>query len=293
MTQRYAALAASVVIDSTNNVLIFTESGGVDRTATIAVGTYYLTDEANADSLLAALMAALNAATVVGHTFSTYFSVEPNASANAATLGQWAYLYIFANVPDSTIGANVVFRWASSSTTFDPKLIGGDTDGVDYAFEDEGTYTRFISSHCPIGLFVPDAPLASDDDASAVAEVVSSKSPSNARSHFVVSEIEEQKVLSWTFIEHDRVHRKDSGLAFTGEEWGCLATLWAANVYAGGRMRLYAWTSESGGSSTLAAADAEGVFVFANVPMRLPAERSSQAIRLYDVGPLVLAPYIG
>lgn len=289
MTQRFGALAAEIIIDSTNNKIVFTENGGADLTATIAVGTYFLTDETNGDSLLAALVSALDAASGL-HTFSTYLQVEPAASTVAATLGQWAYLYIF-GTPDPTAVSNIVFKWSDVLTTFDPAQIGGDTNGVDYTWADEGTYTRFVSTHCPVSLFVPDAVLTDDDDPVAATDIVNHKGPTNSRSSYVVADKEERKTISWQYIEHDRVHRKATGLAFAAEEWGCFATLWAQETFKGGRLQFFAW-DVPGVASALAAADFEGTFVFVELPSDLPVTRASRAVALYDVGPLLLAPYV-
>lgn len=290
MTAQLSAVCREIVIDSTNNQIVFTENGGGDLTATIAEGTYFLDD--SADGLLDAIVTALNAVSVT-YTFSGQLQVAPGLTMPSPVSALWCVCWIFAT-PDPTSGANIVFKWSHASTTFDPKLIGMDLNGSDLTWYDEGSYTRAYSTHAPTPVFVPnaEAPLQDNDDPTPWADVVTHSSPNNVRSHYVSRQAENRKVLSWGVIEHDRVHYKDTGLNFTGEEWGCWRSVWEERTYRGGRIRVYAWDL-SNGTSLLEAADLLGTFVFADgPPQSMPVVRTERSQRIYDVGPLVLAPYV-
>jgi hypothetical protein len=293
MTAQYGALCREIVIDSTNNQIVFTENGGSDELASIAEGTYFLDD--SADGLLAAIVTALNAVSSIYTFGSELVQVSPGLNLSSPVDALWCACWIFAT-PDPTVANNVVFKWSHASTTFDPKLIGMDLNGSDLTWYDEGSYTRAYSTHAPTPVFVPngETPLQDNDDPTANADVVTHVSPNNVRTHYVVRDLERRKVLSWGMVKHDRVHLKDTGLNFTGEEWGCFDTIWRGRLWRGGRLRLYAWDVDPvADSSNLDSTDLVGTYVFADGPPGdLPATRVERSQRLYDVGPLVLAPYV-
>lgn len=292
MTAQHSALCGEVVIDSTNNTIVFTENGGGDLTATVAAGSYFLDD--SADGLLAAVVTALNAASSV-YTFGFQFvQVSPGLQLSSPVDALWCTCWIFAT-PDPTLANNVVFRWSAAANTFDAALLGMDNNGSDYTWKDEGSYTRAHSTHAPTPVFVPNAesPLQDNDDPAGNADVVTHTSPNNVRTHYVLRELERRKVLSWSLVEHDRVHLKDSGLAYTGEEWGCFDTVWRSRLWRGGRVRLYTWDVAASSFSLLDSADLQGTYVFAEgPPADFPVVRVERSQRLYDVGPLLLAPYV-
>lgn len=291
MTAQLSAVCREIVIDSTNNQIVFTENGGGDLTATIASGTYFLDD--SADGLLAAIVTALNAASSV-YTFGSQFvQVSPGLLLSSPVDALWCVCWVFAT-PSPTAANNVVFRWSSSSNTFDPALLGMDLNGSDLTWYDEGSYTRAYSTHAPTPVFVPnaEAPLQDNDDPTPWADVVTHSSPNNVRSHYVSRDAENRKTLSWGIVEHDRVHYKDSGLSFAGELWGCWRSVWEDRTYRGGRLRVYAWDATVG-VSFLDSADLLGTYVFAEgPPQSMPVARVERSQRIYDVGPIVLAPYV-
>ncbi len=291
MTAKYGALCQEIVIDSTNNQIVFTENGGSDLTATIAAGSYFLDD--SADSLLDAIVTALNAVSVT-YTFNNQsVDASPGLNLSSPVDALWCACWIFAT-PDPTTGANIVFRWSAAANTFDPALIGMDLNGADLTWYDEGSYTRAHSTHAPTPVFVPngETPLGDNDDTKANADVVTHTSPNNVRAHYVVRDLERRKVISWGMVKHDRVHLKDSGLAFAGEEWGCFDTIWRGRLWRGGRLRLYAW-DVANQNSLLDSSDLVDTYVFADgPPSDIPITRVERSQRLYDVGPLVLAPYV-
>lgn len=288
MTAQDAVLLGEITIDDTNDTIIFTEGGSADKTATIAHGTYYL--NARSDSLLDAIIAALDAASA-SYTFSGQVgtnSVDGYSNGNGDDVVFCVWLFA---TPDPTAASNIVFRWSSSSNTFDPKLIGGDKNGLDLTWYDEGSYTRFFSTHTPSPVFVADAPLGDDDDPKAFADIQTHVSPNNVRSHYQVRSLEKRKTLSWGFVSHDRVHLKTDALNFADEEWGCLETLWSGGFYRGRRVQLY--KADHATLFLCNDTDYVGTYVWAEgPPSDFPVRRSSVSQQLYDVGPMVLAPYV-
>lgn len=291
MTAQLGMLAREIVIDSTNKTFIFDEGGG-DVTATLAEGTYYLHGTGLSGSLLSAFITAYNAVSTT-YTLSSALFVAAPGGTGGFTGGLWGYVYMEAT-PAPTTGTNITFRWSSGSTTFDPKLIGSDQNGSDYAWVENGSNTYFYSTHTPTPVFVPneEAPLQDNDETQPWADIVSHVSPTNVRSHYVARSIESRKTISWALVEHDRVHYKDSGLNFTGEEWGCFRSVWNDRTYKGGRLKLFAW-DYTPTVKIITSTEYVDTYVFADGPPQLmPTRRVEISQRLYDVGPLVLAPYV-
>lgn len=290
MTAKYGVLCREIVIDSTNNQIVFTENGGSDLTATIAAGTYFLDD--TSDSLLDAIITALNAVSVTYTFNSPVVNASPQLNLTTVVEDLWCAAWIF-TTPGTTTTNNVVFRWSDAACTFDPKLIGADNNGSDFTWAAyAGSNTAFFSTHAPTPVFVPDFEVAEDDDTKNNADVVSHVSPNNVRTHYVVRDREKRKTLQWSMLTHDRVHRKDSSLSFTGEEWGCFDTFWESQTWKGGRLRYHRWDHTTS-SVALGTSTFVDDYVFADsIPKDIPVMRRERSQRIYDVGPLLLSPYV-
>lgn len=137
MAQTYALLLGAIEIDDSNDTLILDEAG-VDLTATIAHGTYYLFGSGITGSILAAIKTALEAAgaNTYGWTLGSP-SINPASQALALTVGRTAG------------AASFRIRWTHTSTTFDGDLLGFVVEKGAASATDE------VATKSPAALWVP------------------------------------------------------------------------------------------------------------------------------------------
>ena len=103
----------SIDIDSTNNVLMFSENG-VTRTATLTVGTYYLRGDGGADDLLLEIKTKMEAAGASANTYNIGVEVDTDKANTSAT--------VYFSIASGTDAFALLF--AHASNTFEAGLLG-------------------------------------------------------------------------------------------------------------------------------------------------------------------------
>lgn len=108
----YAVLLASVVIDSSNNAIVLKEGGGAYTAKTIASGTYYLRNGADADDLGKAIVDALNSGSANTYAVSVVHGIDATAASTVVTISR------------ASGAATFSLGFAQVTETFDPALLG-------------------------------------------------------------------------------------------------------------------------------------------------------------------------
>lgn len=280
MSVYFTVLCREITVTPANKQIVINTGTG-PLTAILTEGTFFLSSTSRADSILKNIVDAFN----VAHgssIFSAAITVDNDADRSAGGLDVSAYI-------NTTAGVWQI-EWGNASTTFDPAEIGMDSNGVTVVSSVVSIFHRITATHTPISVFFPDVPSADYDDTYTVADVQAHRSPSNARSFFVVADKEERFRLSWQYVLRERVHPEKTHLNFAGERWGCLHHWWASNTWRGGRFQLFAKASTPLNLSFNS--DFIGEYVFMSLPGELPATRPTQGQELYNVGPFDLVPYV-
>lgn len=181
-------LAAAIVIDSTNNTIIFHEDGGAtDRTATVASGTYYFYgDGSEATDILTAVETALNAGTGVGATYTiNNVGITPTSTTTV-------YTYDI-----STSSTSISIRGAHGSTTFPLAAIG--FSATNTAFGEPSPDVA------PTHAWVAEQPSVLLDIDGSDGAVKQHRTPSGRKYTFAISDPMERRVLEWRFVAQVRV----------------------------------------------------------------------------------------
>jgi hypothetical protein len=109
----YPLFLRSIDIDSTNNVLMFSENG-VTRTATLTVGTYYLRGDGGSDDLLLEIKTKMEAAGASVNTYNIGVEVDTDKANPSAT--------VYFSIASGTDAFALLF--AHASNTFEAGLLG-------------------------------------------------------------------------------------------------------------------------------------------------------------------------
>lgn len=206
----YPVLCGRVVINSTNNTIIYSEAG-ITRTATVAAGTYALGSQASdALELLTAVISAMNA--VVGK--SNSYTGTLMLSADPSALGATVVISI------NTGSTAFSLQWASASTTFDESLLGYTNTNTS-----SDTFAK-SSTLMPDCLWVGDQPYRSWEPR-LEQEAFVSRSVSGGVRGGLLGGPYRSRVLELAFVDDSRTF---------GEEFSGYVTTQTASNYSGGML---------------------------------------------------------
>lgn len=201
MSVSFWLLSKRVVIDSSNNIIKFKE-GTTLRTATVAAGSYYLDGRAEADSLLTAVVAAMNAAATATITSSYRGQIAQGGVTGIVTL------------------AGAALQLIESGSTFDFTQLG-------FAQADSVSSSPLVSNLSPTVTWCGDQPAVEPDPSSVASYVYESRTPSGKVEANEYGDDQRLRQLFFEYIEGSRVWQElstsDPGRTF--EAWRALAKL--------------------------------------------------------------------
>lgn len=167
-TAYHRVLCREIVVTSANNTIIFREDGGgVDRTATIAVGSYYMSAKLDASDILGVIAAAMTTGTGAARTYTLTSGLPTEATPYVAwrigTSGtSFAFMTTGTTFPLADIGWDsadngsfaATYSYTSSTVTqtavYSPGVISSVQDPAGRTSDGDYLYTRPDGSHVSV-----------------------------------------------------------------------------------------------------------------------------------------------
>lgn len=191
MTMQFPVLLARVSVTTANRRLVFTEDGGGNLNADVAVGDYYLSGDGTASDLCAALVVALEAAGAGEYTVNYNAKITPEGVTGEVVIA------LAGGSP-----AVFVLAWDNGSTTL-PKAWFGFSATT--ASGDSATSTL-----SPSVSWCSDQPTATISPTSETARggILQHDTPSGATHTVVLAEDVEMRDLRFVLVAKDRTWRQ-------------------------------------------------------------------------------------
>lgn len=256
----YSLFAAAVEVTSANNAIVFDEGAG-DVTASITAGTYYLYNGTSADDLVAAVVAALNAASsTVTFSGSLAFSLDEGTQAATVTI---------------TGDGAATLKFGDGSTTFDATLLG-------FAATNTSSATSHAGGRSSPAVWVPNHEPEVDEQDEDEDVVEQQVAKSGKVTTWVGSAVTKTRRLSFPLLDGGRV--KPQHTSVEGNAWVDFRRL----ARDGRAVRLY---QQADDLDSLAAGDLSGTYVLTGEAIARVGAVASRVVPgrdLYDVGPILL-----